>query len=78
MPDIIVCPISSQPKYHARPGSGDVPLRQWRSIGLRYPSTVRLSNILAVEKRLIRRVLGRLPADDFAAVKAKLRAAFDL
>jgi len=78
LPDVIICPISSQPRYHARPGPGDLPLRQWRALGLRYPSTVRLSNILAVETRLIKRTLGRLTADDLDRVKARLRDAFGL
>jgi mRNA interferase MazF len=78
LPDVIICPISSQPRYYSRPGPGDLPLRQWKVVGLRYPSTVRLSNVLAVEKSLIRRVLGRLPADDLDRVKSRLREAFGL
>lgn len=27
LPDIIVCPISSQPRYYNRPGPGDCPLQ---------------------------------------------------
>jgi mRNA interferase MazF len=76
--DVIVCPISSQPRYYRKPGRGDVPLKLWKAIGLRHPSSVRISNILAVEKKLIKRVLGSLHADDLARVEHGLRAAFGL
>lgn len=76
--DVVVCPISSQPRYFDKPGPGDQPLRHWRAVGLRHPSTVRISNILAVEKRLIKRVLGALRADDAAAVARGLQEAFGL
>ena len=76
--DVIVCPISSQPRYYRRPGPGDHPLQHWKAVGLRYPSTVRVSNLLAVEKKLIRRVLGVLHADDLARVEPGLRRALGL
>ncbi|MGD8898121.1 MAG: type II toxin-antitoxin system PemK/MazF family toxin [Acidobacteriota bacterium] len=76
--DVIVCPISSQPRYYKKPGPGDLPLRHWKGVGLRHPSTVRISNIVAVEKKLIRRVLGTLHADDLAQVAKGLRQAFGL
>jgi mRNA-degrading endonuclease toxin of MazEF toxin-antitoxin module len=57
LPDPIVFPISSQPRFCARPGGRDHPLRHWKDLGLRYPSTARLSNLMAVEKRLIKREL---------------------
>ena len=73
--DVIICPISSQPRYYRRPGPGDHPLHHWRAVGLRYPSTARISNILAVEKSLIRRVLGMVPPDDMERVAEGLRRA---
>jgi mRNA interferase MazF len=76
--DLIVCPISSQPRYHERPGAGDRPLKHWKTVGLRYPSTARLSNLLAVERKLIKRVLGTLHAEDLARVEHGLREVFDL
>ncbi len=76
--DVIVCPISSQPRYYQRPGSGDHPLKHWKAVGLRHPSTARISNLLAVEKKLIKRVLGALHAEDRARVEDGLRAAFGL
>lgn len=76
--DVIVCPISSQPRYYQRPGPGDHPLKHWKAVGLRHPSTVRISNMLAVEKKLIRRVLGALRAEDLAEIEHGLRQAFAL
>jgi mRNA interferase MazF len=76
--DLIVCPISSQPRYFDKPGPGDHPLEHWSSVGLRSPSTARISNLLAVEKKLIKRVLGPLHKDDLAQVAAGLRQAFGL
>jgi mRNA interferase MazF len=78
LPDVIVCPISSQPRYSQRPGPGDVPLQHWRAIGLRHPSAARVSNLFAVERSLIKRVLGRLAADDLAQLERELRAALGL
>jgi len=43
-----------------------------------HPSTARISNILAVEKKLIKRVLGTLHAEDFSRVKLGLRDVFGL
>ena len=75
--DVIVCPISSQPRHLRRPGAGDHPLEGWMAVGLKHPSTVRISNILAVEKRIIKRVLGVLRADDLARVETGLAQAFE-
>jgi hypothetical protein len=76
--DLIVCPISSQPRYYERPGPGDHPLHHWKAVGLRHPSTVRLSNILAVEKTIVKRILGTLPVEDLERVADGLRQAFAL
>ena len=76
--DVIIVPVSSQPRYYRRPGPGDHPLRHWKSVGLRYPSTARVSNILAVDKSLIQRVLGVLPPDDLERVAGGLREALAL
>ena len=78
LPDVIICPISSQPKYYQRPGSGDCPLRLWQAVGLRHPSTVRISNVVSVEKSLVDRVLGTLRGQDLAAVGRGLSDAFGL
>jgi mRNA-degrading endonuclease toxin of MazEF toxin-antitoxin module len=76
--DVIVCPISSQPRYIQRPGPGDQPISRWGAAGLRYPSTIRVSKILAIEKSLIRRALGKLAPDDVSNLNSALRAALDL
>lgn len=78
LPDVIICPVSSQARYHRRPGTGDQPLKHWKAVGLRHPSTVRISNLLAIEKRLVRRVLGRLHPEDLASVQDGLRGALGL
>jgi mRNA-degrading endonuclease toxin of MazEF toxin-antitoxin module len=76
--DIIVCPISSQPRYYERPGPGDFPLRHWQAVGLRHPSTARVSNLVAIDKKIVKRVLGILAKDDLDRVKEGLRQAFGL
>jgi mRNA-degrading endonuclease toxin of MazEF toxin-antitoxin module len=76
--ELLLCPISSQPRYYKKPGPGDHPLAHWKTLGLRYPSTARVSNLLAVEKKLIKRVLGTLHGDDLARVEHGLREAFGL
>ena len=63
--DVILCPISSQPRYFEKPGPGDRPISKWKAVGLHFPSTVRVFNILAVEKTLIRRALGKLMDSPF-------------
>jgi mRNA-degrading endonuclease toxin of MazEF toxin-antitoxin module len=70
--DVIVCPISSQARYYRKPGAGDHPLAHWKAVGLRYPSTARISNLLAVGKKLIKRALGTLHAEDLARIERGL------
>ena len=78
LPDLIACPISSQPRFYERPGPGDQPLRHWRAVGLRYPSVARISNLVSVDKRIIERSLGNLEQEDLDEVRDRLRLAFDL
>jgi mRNA-degrading endonuclease toxin of MazEF toxin-antitoxin module len=78
LPDVIVCPISSQPRYYRRPGRGDYPIREWRAVGFRYSSTVRVSKLLAVDKQIIKTKLGSLSSQDLARVEAGLRQALGL
>jgi mRNA interferase MazF len=78
LPDLIVCPISSQPRFYRKPGTGDYPLQHWKKLGLHHPSTARISNLMAVEKSLIKRVLAPLHADDLKQVEQGLREACDL
>lgn len=78
LPDVIICPISSQPRYHQNPGPGDHPLQHWRTVGLHFPSTARVSNIQTVEKTIIKKILGTLPEDDLARIDNELRTALNL
>ena len=78
LPDVIACPVSSQPRYYRRPGPGDCPLREWRAVGLRHPSTVRISKLLAVDKQIVKRILGPLSRRDLARVETGLRDALGL
>ena len=78
LPDVIVCPVSSQPRYYQHPGPGDCPLGDWRAVGLRHPSTVRISKLLAVDKQIIKKSLGSLSSHDLDRVEANLRVALGL
>jgi mRNA interferase MazF len=78
LPDLIVCPISSQPRFYRKPGPGDCPVRGWRTAGLRRPSTVRISKVLAIDKDIVRRALGVLPPQDLIAVETGIQKAFGL
>jgi mRNA-degrading endonuclease toxin of MazEF toxin-antitoxin module len=78
LPDVIVCPISSQPRYYSRPGQGDCPLQGWKAIGLRHPSTLRISKLLTVDKRIIRKTLGMASRQDLVRMEARLRRALGL
>jgi mRNA interferase MazF len=75
LPEVIVCPISSQPRYYHRPGPGDCPLQEWRGVGLRHPSTLRISRLLAIDKGIIRRTLGAVSQVDLARIDVMLRNA---
>jgi mRNA interferase MazF len=48
----------------------DVPLADWRSAGLRVPSTVRLSRLDCLEQVLLIHKLGVIAATDASQVKA--------
>ncbi len=76
--DVIVCPVTSQPRHFEKPGPGDRPLAKWRAAGLRYPSTARVSKIVTVEKSLIRRPLGKLASEDLRGIDSALREALGL
>ena len=76
LPDLIVCPISSQARFFRTPGPGDRPLGDWRTPGLLRPSTARISKLLAVDKQIVAKALGVLSARDLVAVQAGIREAF--
>jgi len=78
LPDLIVCPISSQSRYYRRPGPGDCPLREWRTVGLLHASTVRISKVLAVDKQIVKKILGLLSQQDLDRVETGVRHALGL
>jgi len=78
LPDVVVCPISSQPRYFGRPGPGDEPLRHWKSAGLRYQSTARASKVIAVDKSIVGRIVGKLSTEDLHRVDDALRKTLGL
>jgi len=78
LPDVIVCPISSRPRYFDRPGPGDLPLRHWKRAGLRYPSTALVSKVVSVSKKTITRGLGRAASEDLQRVEVTFRKALGL
>ncbi len=63
--DVVVAPVTS-----AAPRSPtDVPLIDWRSAGLRVPSTVRLSRLDCLEQARLIHKLGSIAAGDAQQVK---------
>jgi mRNA interferase MazF len=78
LPDLLLCPVSSQERYYQDPGVGDHPLRAWEASGLRHPSTARASKVLAVDKAIIKRALGKIAKADMEGIDAVLTAAFGL
>jgi mRNA interferase MazF len=78
LPDLIVCPISSRPRYFERPGPGDRPLQHWKRAGLRYPSTARISKVVSVSKKTIARDLGHITDQDLERVEDTFRKALGL
>ena len=53
-------------------------MRDWRVPGLQRPSTVRISKLLAVDKQIVRRVLGTVSRQDLSGVDTVLRQALGL
>lgn len=69
-PDLVLMPITSQ----IRPalGLGEVLVGDWKAAGLLMPSVVK-PLVATIQKTLVIRTLGRLSAQDLAAVQAELR-----
>lgn len=78
LPDVLACPVSSQPHYFEHPGPGDIPLTSWRSLGLHHPSTARTSKLLAVDKKIVKRTLSQLSSADLLKVQTILKDALGL
>jgi len=70
--DLLVLPITSQP---ARV-TADVVLSEWRSAGLRLPSTVRVEKLATIDKSCVARKLGVIPPPELAKVRHTLGALF--
>ena len=73
LPDVLVCPVSSQPRYLKHPGPADVPIQEWKTVGLKFPSTVRVGKTLSVDKNIIVKRIGKLPKTNCEAVENTLR-----
>ena len=54
----------------------DVVLQEWKDTGLPKPTLVRLAKVVTIERKLIRRKIGRLRASDQKAVKESFRSLF--
>jgi mRNA interferase MazF len=68
--DVPVARVITQP--HSTPF--DVAISDWQGAGLIAPSTIRLHKMATIEKRLVKRKLGRLQEPDRSAV----RSAFEI
>src|SRR6266849_5647843 len=70
--DLLVARVTTQP--HRSPF--DIVIQDWNSAGLLAPSIVRLHKLATVEKRLVRRKLGRLADSDWSAVRTAVLQVF--
>ena len=70
--DLLVVPITSQ---RARVVT-DLILLDWKSAGLKLPSTVRVEKLATLEKTCVARKLGVLPSAELVRVKETLAAVF--
>lgn len=70
--DVVVAPVTS----HAARDRYDVHVAQWQAAGLMMPSVVRVNKLAALDKRLVRRRLGSLQAEDWARVLDGLHSLF--
>jgi mRNA interferase MazF len=74
-PDVMIASVTSQLK--APPHPGDHLIADWKGAGLLKPSLAQ-TKIATIEQGMIRRRLGHLGKDDWAAVEQGLRTALDL
>ncbi|MCO6412629.1 MAG: type II toxin-antitoxin system PemK/MazF family toxin [Thiogranum sp.] len=70
-PDLIIMAVTSQLKQSHT--FGEVIVENWQSAGLLKPSAIK-PVITTIEKRLVIKAMGRLNADDCAALKESLQA----
>ncbi|MDQ2743582.1 MAG: type II toxin-antitoxin system PemK/MazF family toxin [Chloroflexota bacterium] len=71
-PDVMIASITSN--LHALSHPGDHPITDWNAVGLLTPSLAQ-TKVATIEQSMIRRRLGRLGSDDWAAVEQGLRVA---
>ena len=67
--DLLLARITTRPAL----GEGEVALADWSGAGLPKPSTVRLTKLATVDRRLVLRRIGRLSPEDGAALIRSLR-----
>ncbi len=71
--DVILAAISGQRVDH--PGRFDYVVKDWQGAGLLMPSVVRAGKLVTLQRDLIRRSLGSLPAAELGAIGELLREA---
>ena len=70
--DVVVARVTSQ----SSKAEFDVPISRWRNAGLLAASITRLHKIATVERRLVRKKLGRLDDSDWSAAQTALKRIF--
>lgn len=73
-PDVILMAVTSQ--VRAAPAFGEAALKDWQGAGLLKPSVLK-PILFTAEKSLVRKALGRLKADDQAALRKVLATILD-
>ncbi len=72
--DVLVTRITSEDPRDEH----DVSLERWRDFGLILPSTVRISKMATLSKKLVTKKMGRLGSPERRKVRAVLRKLLDL
>lgn len=72
--DILVARVTSEEPRD----SHDLSLTRWRDFGLLLPSTVRLSKLATLDKRLVLRKMGKLGSPERRKVRSLLKVLFGL
>src|SRR6266849_3450621 len=67
--DLLVARVTTQ----GRTSRFDCAIQNWSAAGLLAPSTVRLHKLATVEKRLVRRKLGRVHESDWSTIRLLLK-----
>jgi mRNA interferase MazF len=70
--DVVAAPVTSR----SRAAEFDWAITGWQGAGLNVPSVARVHKIAVVSKAGVRRVVGRVPAEDLIAFRAVLCRAF--